>query len=319
MANTVIQLKNSGSYGNIPSTLSPGELAINHADGKLFYGTALGDVVEFNPSSVAGLNSEVQFNDYGALGASSYFTYDKLLKKLTVDTIKAHSINVASSYTLPSSDGGVNQYITTDGNGNLSWTSLSSEVSIYNYTKYLYANISTPTYIISGLDDNNNSLHYELNKLDVFVNGICLTQGFDYTATTGSDITLSSSVSTSDIVEIASYASSYTTDTSADIIRNISSSLSNTSPNQSVDTFNASTYSTCKYICQIKSNTDIQATEILLMHDNTYVYINEFGTMYSANNLGTFTSDISSGNVRLLFSPVYSNTSIKLKRVSVSI
>ena len=37
MANTVIQLKNSGASGNTPGTLQPGELAINYADGKLYY------------------------------------------------------------------------------------------------------------------------------------------------------------------------------------------------------------------------------------------------------------------------------------------
>jgi hypothetical protein len=37
MANTAIQLKKSGQTGNVPSSLSHGEIALNYADGKLYY------------------------------------------------------------------------------------------------------------------------------------------------------------------------------------------------------------------------------------------------------------------------------------------
>lgn len=37
---TLVILKNSKIAGDVPSTLSPGELAINIADGKLYYGDA---------------------------------------------------------------------------------------------------------------------------------------------------------------------------------------------------------------------------------------------------------------------------------------
>lgn len=40
MSNTSIQLKKSGQTGNVPSTLSHGEVAINYADGKLYYKNA---------------------------------------------------------------------------------------------------------------------------------------------------------------------------------------------------------------------------------------------------------------------------------------
>ncbi len=44
MANTTIQLKKSGSTGNSPPSLNIGEVAINYADGKLFYKDALGGI-----------------------------------------------------------------------------------------------------------------------------------------------------------------------------------------------------------------------------------------------------------------------------------
>lgn len=37
VANTIIQLKKSGVTGHVPSSLNVGEVAINYADGKIFY------------------------------------------------------------------------------------------------------------------------------------------------------------------------------------------------------------------------------------------------------------------------------------------
>ena len=42
MANTVIQIKKSTISGNVPVSLATGELAINSADGKLYYKTSSG-------------------------------------------------------------------------------------------------------------------------------------------------------------------------------------------------------------------------------------------------------------------------------------
>ena len=44
IANTTLVLKKSGTSGNVPSTLANGELAINYADGKLFYKTPSGTI-----------------------------------------------------------------------------------------------------------------------------------------------------------------------------------------------------------------------------------------------------------------------------------
>jgi hypothetical protein len=42
MSNTAIQLKKSGVTGNTPSSLAFGEVALNYADGKLYYKNSLG-------------------------------------------------------------------------------------------------------------------------------------------------------------------------------------------------------------------------------------------------------------------------------------
>jgi len=50
MANTTIQIKKSATPAATPSSLANGELAINYADGKLFYKAANGTIVEFSTS-----------------------------------------------------------------------------------------------------------------------------------------------------------------------------------------------------------------------------------------------------------------------------
>ncbi|NBP55057.1 hypothetical protein EBU71_00665 [bacterium] len=51
MANTTLQLKKSGQSGNVPSTLSYGELALNYADGKLFYKASNGSIASISTGS----------------------------------------------------------------------------------------------------------------------------------------------------------------------------------------------------------------------------------------------------------------------------
>jgi hypothetical protein len=94
MANTIIQLKNSGIPGNVPSILQPGELAINYTDGKLFYGNSLNVAVLFGGGDVAepsGLNGEIQFNDSGVFGASANLKFDSSTNTLTVDEIASQT------------------------------------------------------------------------------------------------------------------------------------------------------------------------------------------------------------------------------------
>lgn len=64
MANTVISLKKSGTPSATPTVLANGELAINYADGKLFYKSATGTIEEI---SGAATNSFGTVNANGTL------------------------------------------------------------------------------------------------------------------------------------------------------------------------------------------------------------------------------------------------------------
>lgn len=92
MANTTIQLKYSTTPGNIPSTLANGEIAINGADGKLFYSNPAGVIKTIQGyTGPAGLNTEIQFNDSGVLGSNANLTFDK-----STGTLNTNIANVKS-------------------------------------------------------------------------------------------------------------------------------------------------------------------------------------------------------------------------------
>jgi hypothetical protein len=60
MANT-IKIKNSGTASNVPTSLEFGEIALNYADGKLYYKNSLNSIVEF--SSAGGSPSTAENRD----------------------------------------------------------------------------------------------------------------------------------------------------------------------------------------------------------------------------------------------------------------
>ena len=102
MANTTIQIRKSGISGNTPSGLEHGELAINYADGKLFYKDDA-DLISYisNQDTFATINANstlilatsttdvldvVPGNNITIIG-------DSINKKLTISTVDSPSFN----------------------------------------------------------------------------------------------------------------------------------------------------------------------------------------------------------------------------------
>jgi hypothetical protein len=79
----------------------------------------------------------------------------------------------------------------------------------------------------------------------------------------------------------------------------VQASVSSTSAS-TIDTWALATYRSAKYIVQITQGSNYQVSEILVIHNGTTVTMTEYGILETGSNLGEFTTDISSGNVRLL-------------------
>jgi hypothetical protein len=104
-----------------------------------------------------------------------------------------------------------------------------------------------------------------------------------------------------------------------DVLKPVYTPLTASTANQVVDTFSGARYRTAKYLVQMTQGSNYHATEVLLIHDGTTVYMTEYGTIFSNASLGTIGGDINAGNVRLLVSPASTNTTIKAQRLQVGV
>jgi hypothetical protein len=81
------------------------------------------------------------------------------------------------------------------------WGSISSTAAIFRF-KFIAVGGETS---LSGADAFSQTLSYLAGKEQVYLNGVLLVRGTDYTATTGSSITALAALATSDIVEIITF------------------------------------------------------------------------------------------------------------------
>lgn len=85
-----------------------------------------------------------------------------------------------------------------------------------------------------------------------------------------------------------------------------------------IDTWSASTYSSAKYIVQMKKDNDIEVIEVLVAIDgNNNVYLTEYADVYSNAVLGTTDADYNGGNVRLKVTGTASGTSVKVSKTYI--
>lgn len=93
------------------------------------------------------------------------------------------------------------------------------------------------------------------------------------------------------------------------------------SATEQIDSFNATTFRTAKYIYQITNSgaSEYQSGEILVTHNGSSAFFTEYAKLLTGNNdLITFTVGLSSGSVQLFGSARAPNSSIKLKRIMVT-
>jgi hypothetical protein len=81
------------------------------------------------------------------------------------------------------------------------WGSISSTADIFRY-KFTASGGETSK---SGVDDNSATLSYLPGKEQVYLNGVLLVRGIDYTASTGTSITGLTALAASDVLEIITF------------------------------------------------------------------------------------------------------------------
>ena len=100
------------------------------------------------------------------------------------------------------------------------------------------------------------------------------------------------------------------------LIGTATTSLSTTSATV-VDSWSASTYSSAKYIVQMKNGSDIEVLEVLVtVNGANNVYITEYADIQSNAQIGTTDADYSGGNVRLLVTAT-DGTTVKVHKTLI--
>ena len=122
MANTSIAIRSSGESGNTPSlgVLLHGELAINYADGIIYYKSDANQLGEIKTTEPSGLAGEIQFNDSGSFGGNASLTFDKTSGTFETNQVNAENI-VANTYVQFSD--GTRQYTANAGSATVTFAS----------------------------------------------------------------------------------------------------------------------------------------------------------------------------------------------------
>ena len=163
----------------------------------------------------------------------------------------------------------------------------------------IYGTANIDSILVVGNITPNNSTTTTTGSLQV-TGGVGITGNLYVTAAYANTITL---INTNTYASIGGMTSnSYTTSSNTQV---------------SIDSFATALYRSAKYQIQMTSGTSYQIVEILLLHDNTNVYITQYASLANSATVGTFSATITSGTLNLLFTGVSAVTTVKLARTTI--
>jgi hypothetical protein len=192
---TKVLLKKSSVLGKTPlrDDLSYGELALNYADGKLYF-----------------RNSSDQINSFYANPTLDLVTDNG---STTSNTLNVGGLTIGGElgFAFPNTDGDLNQILITDGNGNLQWTNLpeggtggtggTGTSGLLVTTDAFTSNGTTTEYSLSAIPLNSK-------YCTVVING--LIQPTTSYSVLGSTLTLGFTPNSGDVIEIRTYTGDIT-------------------------------------------------------------------------------------------------------------
>ena len=211
-----VQLKRSATAGAIPSTsdLELGELALNTYDGKAYIKKSVGgteSIVEVGVQSGSfesmthylynASANQTTFSGTDANNESLTYTAGQILVFLNGVFLDPDDYTASNGTSIVLDDGAKSsdylEIISLSG---------SSGAKITGTTVYEFTATANQT-VLTGADENGNTLSYTPGKVLVFLNGVLMDNrtSTDYTETNASTITFSAGLQVSDTIIIKSY------------------------------------------------------------------------------------------------------------------
>ena len=226
------------------------------------------------------------------------------------------TLTINDQYTLPASYGDASTVLASYGNGALYWVASNNELrTSTQFTSYKFT-ANTGQTSFNGNDDNNTLLRYEIGRQNVFLNGIRLVSGVDYTATSGTSVVFTDGLANNDLVTIDSYGYTDQLQVGNNVVMATADTTTTGTTAFTLDSFTGTDFVSAQYFVSAANSTAVHTTTVNLAHVNSTVYITEYGTIISGPSLMTLDADITSGTVRLRATPASSGIDIKSHRIT---
>ena len=212
-----VQLKRSATAGAIPSTsdLALGELALNTYDGKAYIKKSVGgteSIVEVGADSSSEITvmkhylynasaNQTTFSGTDANNESLTYTAGQILVFLNGVFLDPDDYTATNGTSIVLDDGAKSSdYLEIISLGGSSGAKITG-TSVYEFTA------TANQTVLTGSDENGNTLSYTPGKVLVFLNGVLMDNrtSTDYTETNASTITFSAGLQVSDTIIIKSY------------------------------------------------------------------------------------------------------------------
>jgi len=299
MANTTLQLKKSGATGNVPSSLSYGELALNYADGKLYYKAANGTITYIQSGTSTDSFATINANSSLILATSPTDTLSiRPGNNITISTdTVGKSITINSTATGGSGDG-TDQFARNTANAAFNQANAAIDLaqSAYNYANTIPGG-GGGTLTVSN-DTTSNTAR--------FINFTSNTSGAISTINTSSNnLTYVPETGTLKTLALNVTANTNISANSATVVG---------TSQQVLDSFSTELYRGAFYQIQMETPGGFQVLNISIVNSESSAQVTTFGDAYNASVLATFDASVSGGLVQLKITPTQSSTTVSYLR-----
>jgi hypothetical protein len=193
---------------NMPSAVTnkwgvyqPSSLDNNYFNGKVLIGTTSVGSHSLKVVGSADISATLSANAFEATSlviAASPGAIPLGVRSLLEDTTRVETLNVNGEYTFPTTDGTASgQVLVTDGAGNVDWEDQAGGGT---------SNVDRATLSLTSAQQTFSvSNGYDTGAIDVYLNGVKLADGTDFTATNGTSFVLTEAAASGDIVQYTTY------------------------------------------------------------------------------------------------------------------